>query len=218
MSVSTVDILVVATLAISTIIGILRGFVRETLSVFAWAAAIFATIYFGPVVSAALHPHISTPFLAAAIAYAGVFLVVLLPLTLLGHRISRGVHNSPVGAVDRFLGLGFGIVRGLALIGIAYLAFSMVVPARRQPDWLMQARTLPLIQKSSRVVLALVPSQFDTAFIDSDESPAAPPKPPSRQHAQGTSALHAQKTYGAQDRRALDRLIEATGGGDHGKP
>ena len=123
-SIYTVDILVVAIVAISTLFAVYRGFVRETLSVFAWAAAAFAVIYLGPMGAALLRPHFSTPFVGAMIAYAVIFLAVLLPLTILGYRLSRGVRNSPVGAVDRSLGFVFGVIRGLALVSAVYLTFS----------------------------------------------------------------------------------------------
>jgi len=215
-SIYTVDVLVVAIVAISTLFAVYRGFVRETLSVFAWAAAAFAVIYFGPAGAALLRPHFSTPLLGAVIAYAGIFLAVLLPLTILGHRLSRGVRNSPVGAIDRCLGFVFGVIRGLALVSVVYLAFSLVIPVREHPIWLTQARLLPLIKKSSDVLLALLPSKYSDAFTDPGGAPASKPAPGQSADAAGRHRDH--KTYGAEDRRALDRLIEATGSGVNAKP
>jgi membrane protein required for colicin V production len=209
----------VLTVAVSAGLAIWRGFVRETLSVFAWAAAAFATLYFGPSVASFLHARITSQLLGTVLGYGGTFLVVLIPLSFVSFRFSQGVQNSPVGAIDRSLGFAFGVIRGLAVVGLAYLAFSMIVPIHNHPAWLAQARLLPIIQGSSDVLLSLIPSR-DAAAVAADSGtpvPNAPiPKPAPRQAAAGTH--HARKAYGAQDRRALDRLIEATGSGDNNKP
>ncbi|MGD0864283.1 MAG: CvpA family protein [Rhizomicrobium sp.] len=216
---SFVDVLVVLVVLASVIYATYRGFVQETLTIFAWAAAAFATLYFGPALAPFLRQRISPEWLGTLVAYGGIFLVVLIPLSFVSFRFAQGVKRSPVGAVDRALGFSFGFIRGLAIVGIAYLAFCMVVPIRTQPDWMTNARFLPLIQGSSDVLLSLIPDQhIQTA--NSGGTPAPPgtpiPKPAPRQAQKGVK--HGQKAYGAEDRRALDRLIQSTGNGDAGKP
>jgi membrane protein required for colicin V production len=205
LNISWADVAVVAVVVVSTILAVARGFVRETLSILAWAAAAAATIYFGPSLAAFLGARISTPLLAPVLAYAGIFLVVLIPLSFVSYRLSERVRNSPVGTLDRSLGAPFGIIRGLALIGIAYLAISLVIPVRAQPAWLSQARLLPVMQRSSDVILSLVPTRTHL-----------PPSVTSiGEHRGGKSgdtatAQPAKKTYQADVRRALDHLIAAT--------
>jgi membrane protein required for colicin V production len=215
LSFSFVDVLVVLVILASMGYAIYRGFVQETLSVFAWAAAAFATLYFAPAAAPFLRERISPHWLGVLLAYAGIFLVVLIPLSFISYRFAQGVKNSPVGAVDRSLGAAFGFIRGLVVIGMAYLVFSMVIPVRHQPGWISSARTLPLIQGSSDVLLSLIPDQH-LHFADNGGQPAPPgipiPKPAPRH------LRHWQKAYGADDRRALDRLIQSTGNGDSGNP
>jgi membrane protein required for colicin V production len=219
LSFSFVDVLVVVVVLASVAYATYRGFVQETLTIFAWAAAAFATIYFAPAVAPFLRERVSPGWLGAIAAYVGIFLVVLIPLSFASHRFSQGVKHSPVGAVDRSLGFAFGFIRGLVIVGIAYLVFSMVIPIRAQPSWITQAHTLPLIQGSSDVLLSLIPDQHMRA-AEQRSQPAPPgtpiPKPAPRQAAKGPK--HGQKAYGADDRRALDRLIQSTGNGDSGKP
>ena len=64
----------------------------ETLSIFAWAAAAFATLYFGPWMVPLMRGMIASPWLAAAAAYAGVFLVVLIPLSFISYRFAESVQ------------------------------------------------------------------------------------------------------------------------------
>jgi membrane protein required for colicin V production len=217
-----VDIAVAAILLASTIFAIYRGFVRETLSIFAWAAAAFATLYFGHFVVPLLKPHMSL-MLAQVLAYTAVFVLVLMPLLFVGSRFAARVHESSVGALDRVLGALFGIVRALVVVAIAYVLYSLVVPVPVQAKWMKEARSLPLIQKSADALLALLP-QDDAQYLDSrahrsgraaadgDISPdteSSKDRHPSAHHSIHRNAIH--KGYGAADRRALDHLIETTG-------
>jgi len=215
LSFSLVDVLVVLTLIVSTALAIWRGFVRETLSIFAWAAAAFATLYFGHAAASLLKDRFSTPYLGAVVAYGAVFLLVLIPLSFISYRFSEGVKHSPVGAIDRALGAAFGVIRGLAVIGIAYLLFSMFVPIPSQPKWVTQARSLPIIQSSGDVLLSLVPArdadQVATASPATVSNTPVPKPRPSATH-------HANKAYGTDERRALDRLIQSSGGGGNNNP
>ncbi len=205
-----VDVLVVVTVVLSAVYAATRGFVNESLSIVAWAAAAFATLYFAPAVLPFVRGHMSTPLLGIIVTYAGIFLAVLLPLSFMSHRFSQSVKNSEVGVVDRVLGAIFGIVRGFAVIGIAYIVFSLFVPVHSHPHWLRDARLLPLIRESSAVLLTLVPDQHlgrDPGLYADDAIPQQ--KPDDRD----ARAKH-HKKYGADDRRQLDHLIETTGSGD----
>jgi len=203
---SYVDVVVVLIVLVSTAYAIWRGFVSETLSIFAWAAAAFAALYFGPLIAPFARGLISPRWLGTVASYVIVFLVVLIPLSFISFRFAQDVHNSPVGALDRSLGGIFGVVRGLAVVGIAYIVFSAFVPVPAQPAWITEAGTLPVIQSSAEVILSLVPDQG--VKIGRNEI-----VPPAHKEAAKSVKAH-KKTYGAADRRALDKLIEATGNGD----
>src|SRR5947209_5004806 len=156
-----IDLFVVAVVVISMGFAIARGFVRETLSMFSWAAAAFATLYFGRYVVPLMAAHFS-PLVAEVAAYSTVFVLVLLPLSFIGHRIALNVRNSQVGPLDRSLGGAFGILRGLAFIAILYIGYSLIIPVHAQGAWIGKARSLPLIQKSAKVLLSLIPGDQAT--------------------------------------------------------
>jgi membrane protein required for colicin V production len=204
-----VDLLVIVAVILSTVYAAIRGFVNETLSVFAWAAAAFATLYIAPAIAPYLRAHMSSPLVGNLVAYAGIFLAVLVPLSFISYRFSENVKNSPVGAADRALGVIFGVVRGLALVGIAYILFSMFVPLRDQPHWVRGARLYPVIRGSSDMLLSLVPDQ--NLGLEPEVRRAEKPLPPQHSAKKSVSGKHGHKTYGADERRALDNLIETTG-------
>ena len=222
------DFLIVLVIVVSAGYAAWRGFLSETLSVFAWAAAAFGTLYFGPWVVPLARSMITTPWLASLAAYAGVFLAIFIPLSFMSYRFSETVKHSPIGPLDRALGVAFGVVRGLIVIALAYLAYTYVVPVRQQPTWVTEARFLPLMQSSAEVLLSVVPNRAHADFA------GAPEKPKSdrvgdliqrqNDHPDGLGALIQRqnedankssppvkkggKTYGADDRRALDSLLQ----------
>ncbi len=222
-----IDLLVVAIVIASAVYATYRGFVAETLSIFAWAAAAFATLYFAPAAVPLLNGMFS-PVAATLAAYIGVFLLVLVPLSFISYRFAQGVQNSAMGTLDRSMGAVFGIIRGLILIAMAYLLFTLIVPVKNQPGWIADAWTLPLVQDTGDVLLSLVPDKDSRVFGDNEtpftrihrdrapypsDLPIPRPKPGLHEAAK-SHVTKTKKSYGAKDRKALDRLIQATGNGD----
>lgn len=217
-----VDVAVVAIVILSMIFAIWRGFISETLSIFAWAAAAFATLYFGPFIAPIVSHLFSPHWLAWFIGYVGVFLFVLIPISYGSFRLSDSVQRSSVGPLDRTLGAVFGVVRGLVMVGGLYILFTLFVPVRDHPASLRDAKLLPLIQRSAEFLISLAP--VDTRTAAERRLEVAP------RHEERTASdrdrrpeprdthKRAAKAYGAKDRQALDKLIEATGGSRSGKP
>jgi membrane protein required for colicin V production len=213
----------------------------ETLTIFAWVTAAFACLYFGPYIIPLTRDLVSESWLASLLAYAAVFLAVFIPFAFMSSRVSESVRHSPIGPLDRAAGVAFGVVRGLVVVGLAYLAFTYFVPIRRQPHWVTEARLMPVVQSTADVLLSVVPDRPRDYVADHPEVRQAAPveqrasNPPdmSQSHdpmadlirkneaanhvpkaaptVQQKSAAKAAKTYGATDRQALDNLVQSGG-------
>ena len=205
-SITFIDVLVVAVIIVSAAYAAWRGLVLETFAIFQWVAAGYCALRFTPTFQPLMSGVIATPWLQYVTVFLCTFLLVFIPLSIMAHRFSESVRRSELGAVDRTLGFVFGIGRGLVIVGVAYIAFASLVPLRDHPQPLTGARLFPLILNTSDVLLSLVPNR--TAQLE---------RPPVRQAAQPAppppQAAPPAQTYGAQERSALDRLIETTGGG-----
>jgi membrane protein required for colicin V production len=235
--VTALDILVILIILVSAGYAAWKGFLSETLTIFDWAAAAFGCLYFGPFLVPMARGLVSAAWVASVLAYAVVFLVIFIPLSFMSHRISQTVKNSPVGPLDRALGIAFGVVRGLVAVGLVYLAYTYFVPVPDQARWVKEARTLPMIQSTGDVLLSLVPNRAKSDFSfaahsdapehghdtigdlirDNDTANRVPPEqrepdPYRERPAQASPAKKAEKGYGASDRRALDTLLQNGGG------
>jgi len=202
LSVTAIDILVVVVILVSAGYAAFRGLVHETFAVLEWVAAAYVALRFTPLFQPLLRDTISPPWLEWIAVFAGTFLVVFIPLSLLSHRLSEVVKKSEIGPIDRTFGLVYGVGRGLVIVGLAYIAFAALVPAENHPDMLTKARLFPLILNTSDVLRSLSPQENNGLAGDAVPADAGSPAP------QPTAA----KAYGADDPGALDRLLETNGG------
>ncbi len=124
------DLLLILVVAVSGLVAMYRGFVREVLSILSWAAAavaaFYVTLYQTGWAEALAQAIQSQPTeihrtIAKVAIGAAVFLVVLIIVHLITSHISDMVLDSRVGAIDRLLGLAFGMVRGFILVVIPYM-------------------------------------------------------------------------------------------------
>ena len=206
--ITIVDVLAVLVILTSAGYATYHGVLRETLWVFAGAASVYAALLFGPIALSMIGSATDSPFIRYPVAYGAVFAVVFVPLSILSHHLKQTVQKTPIGPVDRILGFGFGAGRGLLIVCAVYLVFASLVPLRAQPAWLTEARIYPLVTKTSDVLNSLIPNQGEASAeelqpVISQRAPA--PAAPTRAETENAA------TYGAGERRELDRLIETTG-------
>lgn len=177
-----IDLIVVAVVVVSAVYATYRGLVSESLAIFGWIAAAYAALYLGPFCAGWMRTMLEPKWLGEVAGYALVFLVVLIPLHFASSRIAVNVKKSEVGTLDSVLGTGFGVLRGIAIVGIAYLVFTAFVPVRSQPEWIVNARLMPVIRASAEIVASLIPDpdvQVDgKRERERSEPEASPPQKP----------------------------------------
>ena len=141
MPITLLDIVLIVVMLISGLLAMVRGFMREVLSITAWVLAAGATLYSYTKLLPYAKQYFNNDIVAAAAVVGGVFLVTLLVVSVLTVRISDMVLDSRVGALDRTLGFLFGLGRGLIIVVVAYMFFDWLVPDRSKPDWVMHAKS-----------------------------------------------------------------------------
>lgn len=161
---NAVDILVLLAIGGCAVLGLMRGFVLETLSLMAWVLAIFCIRLFHASVTDLLTPFVGTASGAGILALILVFGLTFGAGKMIAHAIGRRTRQSILGPVDRVLGGGFGAVKGLIGATILFLAFSLVYDTfygsgARRPDWLSDARTYPLLNASGQAISEFLAEQ-----------------------------------------------------------
>jgi membrane protein required for colicin V production len=212
--ITLLDIILIGVMLVSALLAMIRGFMREILSIAAWVVAAVATLY---AYSSKLLPYAKNYFnndiIAAAAVVGGTFLLTLLVVPVITVRFSDMVLDSRIGALDRTLGFLFGLGRGLIIVVVAFLFFTWLVPERTQPTWVVKAKSLEMLKWTGQSLIALLPDDPENAILkrlkrtkpdDSEPADAAPEqrgslKPPAREAA----------GYGQSDRMGMQKLIES---------
>jgi membrane protein required for colicin V production len=214
-TVTAADFAVLAVLGLSALLALARGFIHEVLSVGGWVGAVFAVIFGLPLIRPWARELITLPLLADVIAGGVIFVIALIGCSFLTRAVTNRVRDSALNAVDRSLGVVFGLVRGALLVCLAYIFIEWLVPKAEQPPWILQSRSLPLVERGSGWLRSLVGAgvaESDSAAdpvrrtLDSErmarEMMSPDPKSPSQ------SGNGAEKGYGDKERRELERLLE----------
>jgi membrane protein required for colicin V production len=153
---NALDIIVVAVVAVSGLFAFVRGFAREMLSIAAWVGAAAITFYFFEP-SRVIARGLMKPWLADVVAPAAVFIVCLIVFSIITGVLSNQVRQSSLGAVDRALGMVFGVARGAVVVCAAYLIMTLFLKPEDRPSWVLQAHTRGLLDAGAQQLHDLIP-------------------------------------------------------------
>jgi membrane protein required for colicin V production len=158
---NVLDIIVIAVIVLSGLLAFVRGFVKEVLAIAGWVGASAAALYALPFARPIAERFLPKGAAADAAAAGLVFIVTLIVLSIVTSAIARRVRHSALSALDRTLGLVFGLARGALVVAIGYLALSFVLPlAGEEPPWVTQSRTLPLVAGATQSLTRLLPDSL----------------------------------------------------------
>ena len=146
MPITILDLVLLAVMLISGLLAMVRGFMREILSIAAWGAAALVTLYAFPKLLPTAKTYFNNDTVAAVVVVAGAFIGTLIVVSVITVRISDMILDSRIGALDRTLGFLFGLARGLLIVVVAFLFFNWLVPDKQQPDWVTGAKSRVVLQ------------------------------------------------------------------------
>ena len=215
---SVADISVVAIIVVAGLIAFSLGFVRVVLALAGWVGAAFATLYGFPYLKPFARDWISIGFLADAAAGAAIFILSLIVLTIVSHAIGRRIRSSGLSALDRSVGLLFGLFLGVVVVSLGYLSLAWAVDLPNdQPEWYRSARTRPVVEWSAHRLLLLAPAEWrgqvgrgasnsttGDRLRDSERAmqKLLAPRP-------DTTAQQQKTGYRSRERTEMDRLIKS---------
>jgi len=154
------DIIVLLIVGVAAVGGFMRGFVQEVLSLLAWLLAILAIRYLHVDLTAAIYEFIGTPTGASLLAFALLLLIPYAAMKLIASRAGRSSRKSILGPIDRVLGFGFGMVKGLIIVVIGFsvlvLGYDSIWGATGRPAWIAEARTYQFVDAASRDLVQLI--------------------------------------------------------------
>ena len=198
------DIVIAVIVGVSGLVGLSRGAMKEMTNVAAFVLAVFVAVFglrfSGPIAAHSVHPG----WAANIVAIGGVFLVAYIILRIIGGAMTGSVRHSPeVGPIDRFLGLGFGLVRGLVMVGLIVMVLDTAF-GDHLPHGVADAKLFPVAQASATALKAIGPriSPFANHAADSTSTAPATDAAPSG------GGHNLDSGYSAAARKGLDDAVE----------
>ncbi|MGR4866481.1 CvpA family protein [Caulobacter sp. LARHSG274] len=205
------DIIAGLILLVSGLVGFARGASRELTSAVSFiGAAIIALLGLrltGPLFRSLMDPD----WAATAAAILVTFVIAFVLLRLAGAALTRSLHaDGALGTLDRLMGLAFGLIRGLIVLGVFNLVFNMATPPDRVPSWVSKSALYPLSTASAKVLKVFAPKgaglagklapAIEDAVHDGTRDDGASDKPSG--HKRGEAG------YDQDQRRSVDDLVE----------
>jgi membrane protein required for colicin V production len=171
MPITLLDIVLIAVMLISGLLAMVRGFMREVLSIIAWILAAGATLYAYAKLLPLAKQYFNNDIVAAVAVVGGVFLITLLVVSVVTVRISDMVLDSRVGALDRTLGFLFGLARGLVIVVVAFMFFNWLVPDRSQPEWVRSAKSKVVLAGTGQWLMSMLPEDAPNTILNKLKKP-----------------------------------------------
>jgi membrane protein required for colicin V production len=165
MPITILDIILLTVMLISALLAMVRGFMREVLSIAAWVLAAVATLYLYARLLPLAKSYFNNDLVAAGAVIGGTFLGTLLIVTIITTRISDMILDSRIGALDRTLGFLFGLGRGLIIVVVAFLFFDWLVPAKSQPEWVRGAKSKVVLQGTGDWLKSMLPDDPESTIL-----------------------------------------------------
>jgi membrane protein required for colicin V production len=213
MPITLLDIILIGVMLVSALLAMIRGFMREILSIAAWVIAAIATLYAYSKLLPLAKSYFNNDIVAAAAVIGGTFLGTLLIVSVITVRFSDMVLDSRVGALDRTLGFLFGLGRGLVIMVVAFLFFAWLVPARTQPSWVANAKSKVVLQSTGDWLMSMLPDDPESTILKRLKRPkpedSEPPETTPERSGLGNRPNTEAAGYGQSDRVNMQRLIDS---------
>ncbi len=151
------DYIVLLIVGVAAVGGFLRGFMQEILSLAAWVLAAFAIRFLHTPLTLALQDFLGPDITTALLSFALLLLIPYAAMKVIANNVGAASRSSVLGPIDRVLGFGFGALKGMMIVVIAFsllvLGYDSVWNYKGRPNWITTARSYELIDASSRALV-----------------------------------------------------------------
>ncbi len=145
MDIATADWGIVGIISVSGLISLVRGFVKEAMSLVIWIAAFAVAMNFKEPAADLLVNFIALASIRQLVAWGSLFVGTLLLGAVVNFLLGKLVSSTGLSGTDRTLGLVFGVFRGLLIVLALVIILPQAVPVNQDPWWLASS-LIPLFQ------------------------------------------------------------------------
>lgn len=156
------DIAILVVILISCLISLVRGFVKESISLATWLVAGFIALKYHPAMSQLLAPYIESPTIGLAVAFAVLFILTLIVGAIVNYMISQLVSKTGLSGTDKMLGMLFGAARGVLIVSMVVL-FAGLTPIPSE-SWWQESMMVEHFMKVAIWIKEILPTDIASRF------------------------------------------------------
>ncbi len=157
------DYAVIGIIIFSGLMSLIRGFVREAISLAAWILAIWAAFHFSSTMAIVIAPYVKSTALRVPLAGFILFIAVLLIGGLVNFIIGTLVDKTGLSSTDRVIGMVFGAARGVLLVAVLLL-LAQLTPMP-QSFWWHNSELIPRFEPLEVWLKSLVPPAVNNSHF-----------------------------------------------------
>lgn len=157
------DWIILVVIAVSGGISVIRGFVKEAISLATWILAVWVALMFAPKLALLMPETWESPTLRWMVSAVALFMSTLLVGGLANFLLSTMVEKTGLSGTDRALGVVFGILRGVAIVAVVVLIFSET--ALSQEAWWTESRLRPIFEPIAQWMKAHYPADMAESML-----------------------------------------------------
>jgi membrane protein required for colicin V production len=147
---------------VSAAISVLRGFLREAISLLGWVLAFWLALTFANDLSGLFESYVSQPSMRHGLAFFAILVGTLVITAVVMYLVRLIVDKTEITGTDRALGIVFGIARGVVIVAILVL-FAGLTALPKDPWW-RESMFLPHFQVLAVEIQSLLPPEVATLF------------------------------------------------------
>ena len=159
---TVVDVVVILVICLSALFSLLRGFVKEAISLATWIIAIWLAATFAPKLSAMLPLGIESEAVRQAIGFGVLFILSLMLGALINVLVSKVVKKTGLSGADRIFGVAFGVFRG-GLIIVVFVVIGGMTPLP-EADWWQSSVLLEWFESVAIVIQGYIPEDLSLSY------------------------------------------------------
>ncbi|MBE9560858.1 MAG: CvpA family protein [Proteobacteria bacterium] len=159
---TVVDVVVIFVIFLSALFSLIRGFVKEAISLATWIIAIWLAATFAPKLAAALPGSIESEAVRLAIGFGVLFVLTLVVGAIVNTLVNQVVKKTGLSSADRIFGVAFGILRG-GLIIIVFVVIGGMTPLP-DAEWWQSSILLQWFESTAMVIQEYIPQDLNLSY------------------------------------------------------
>ena len=147
-----IDIVIIGLSVLSSLLGLIRGFVKEFLSLTKWLLSAYMTYISFEQIKSFLSAYIRDTIIIEFLASGVVFGIIFLILSIIFNFISRIINTQSLGLIDKILGFSFGFLRIILIFSLIFIIYKNIFFDITEPDWISDSFFIEYIDSISEYI------------------------------------------------------------------